>query len=311
MQTAMNTVLKCMTLFGLVLVLFSGSACEDTINPNLEDADPVLVVDGWINDKPEAQVIKLTMSQPYLENDQLPPGVEGATVVVTDNDAVEYVFEEDTDEAGTYRWTPAVGQTFGAIGKRYTLRVLLNGEEFNATSSMGRVPEIDSITFESNEDSPFYDDGYTAQFWATEPLGKGDAYWIRAYKNGVLLNKPSEITIAYDAGFSQSDFDGVAYIQPIRQGINPDEVDENDEPIAPYQPGDSVYVEIYSITHESYNFLNEVITQTDRPGGFGELFATPLANVSTNVTNTNAAGTPVVGFFNVSSVTARGQKFKQ
>lgn len=299
-----------MLLFGLVLILFSGSACEDTIDPNLEDADPVLVVDAWINDKAEAQVIKLTMSQPYLENDQLPPGVAGATVVVKDSDGQEFVFAEDTDETGTYRWTPAVGEVFGTVGKSYTLTVLVDGEEFNATSYMGRVPAVDSITFESNEDSPFYDDGYTGQFWATEPVGKGDAYWIRAYKNGVLLNKPSEITIAYDAGFSQSDFDGVAYIQPIRQGINPDEEDENDEPIAPYQPGDSVYVEIYSITHESYNFLNEVITQTDRPGGFAELFSTPLANVSSNVTNINKSGTPVVGFFNVSAVTGRGQKFE-
>lgn len=308
MQTAMNTLFKCMMLFGLVIVLFGNSACEDTINPKLEQASPVFVVDAWINNKPEPQVIKLTLSQPYLENDKLPPGVTGATIVVTDNDAQQYVFQEDTNEAGTYRWTPAAGQTFGAVGKSYTLSITANGEEFTATSYMGRVPAIDSITFESNEDSPFYDDGYTGQFWASEPAGKGDAYWIRAHKNGVLLNKPSEITIAYDAGFSQSDFDGVEFILPIRQGINPNDQDENDEPIAPYQIGDSVYVEIYSITHESYNFLNEVITQTDRPGGFGELFATPLANVSTNV-NKVSGSTPVVGFFNVSSVSALGRRF--
>ncbi len=125
----------------------------------------------------------------------------------------------------------------------------------------------------------------------------------------MLLNKPSEITIAYDAGFSQSDFDGVEFILPIRQGINPNDQDENDKPIAPYQIDDSVYVEIYSITHESYNFLNEVITQTDRPGGFGELFATPLANVSTNINKVSGA-TPVVGFFNVSSVSALGQEIQ-
>jgi len=308
MLLTMNTWYKCMMMFGLVIVLFSGSSCEDSIDPRLESADPVLVVDAWVNDKAEAQVIRLTMSQPYLQNDQLPPGVSGATVVVRDNDAQEYVFTEDTNEAGTYRWTPGPGQRFGTVGKRYTLTVQSNGEEFSATSYMGRVPALDSITFESNEDNPFYDDGYTGEFWATDPAGKGDAYWIRTYKNGVLLNKPSEITIAYDAGFSQSDFDGVAFILPIRQGINPNDEDENDEPIAPYQPGDSVYVELYSITHESYNFLNEVITQTDRPGGFGELFATPLANVSTNVTVVRGT-TPVVGFFNVSSVSGLGKRF--
>ncbi len=175
---------------------------------------------------------------------------------------------------------------------------------------MGRVPKIDSITFKQGTGNIRNKDFYRGQFWATDPIGPGDTYWIKAYKNGVLLNKPSEINIAYDAALSKgSTFDGITFIQPIRNGINPDDTDSNSQPVSPYSPGDSVYVEINSLSEASFDFLSQVITQTNRPGGFSELFATPLANVPTNIFNENPKGTVVVGFFNVASVSGLGKKF--
>ena len=47
--------------------------------------------------------------------------------------------------------------------------------------------------------------------------------------------------------------------------------------------------------------------QTDRPGGFAELFATPLSNVVTNIIPSNE-NEEVVGFFNVSAVSGNGKK---
>ncbi|MEQ9209842.1 MAG: hypothetical protein RLN96_08370 [Pseudomonadales bacterium] len=46
-------------------------------------------------------------------------------------------------------------------------------------------------------------------------------------------------------------------------------------------------------------------------GGFSELFATPLSNVSTNIFNENPNGKPVLGFFNVAAVSALGKKFEE
>ena len=151
-----------------------------------------------------------------------------------------------------------------------------------------------------------------AEFWATDPLGPGDAYWIRTFKNGLLLNKPSELNIAFDAGFSiGGQSDGVTFITPIRRRINPNEQDEDGVPLNPIENGDSLQVQIHSITPQAFTYLNEVAIQTDRPGGFQELFATPLANVSTNVINTNANGSKVLGFFNVAAVSAAGKRFKE
>ena len=71
--------------------------------------------------------------------------------------------------------------------------------------------------------------------------------------------------------------------------------------------GDSVYVEIHSISNDAYFFLNQVVIETNREGGFGALFATPLANVSTNIVPQNPDNA-VTGFFNIASVSTAANR---
>lgn len=293
----------------LVLVLsLTFYSCEDVINPELEEAQPVLVIDAWLNNAPGSQQIKLMRTQPYFEN-VLPPGVSGAVVTVTDEMGTVYSFTET--EPGLYVWTPVGNEVFGAVGLTYKLVVQDGTETFVSESRMGRVPVIDSLTFFLQPGGQFLDDLYQAEFWSTDPVGAGDAYWIKTFKNGQQLLKPNEIVTAYDAGFSKGgNFNGVPFIAPIRRAINPFDEAEDGTFKSPYVVGDSVYVQIQSVTEASFNFLNEVRIQTDRPGGFSELFATPLANVSTNIKNTNSNGSRVVGFFNVGAVSGLGRKFK-
>ncbi|MBX2917214.1 MAG: DUF4249 domain-containing protein [Cyclobacteriaceae bacterium] len=291
----------------LIAVAVVFSSCEDVINPQLERAEPVLVVDAWINNLPQTQTIKLTRTQPYFQN-ILPPTVTGATVTITDEDGVVFSFVENNP--GEYEWVPAGNNVFGTIGMNYTLTVQTNGETFLASARMGRVPVVDSITFFVQKGNQFIDDLYQAEFWAKDPEESGDAYWIKFFKNGVLQNKPSEIITAYDAGFTKGgNFSGVEFIPPIRRAINPFDTDANDRLLSPYQVGDSVSVQIHAVTEAAFNFLNEVSIQTNRPGGFGELFSTPLANVSTNIRNANPTGSKAIGFFNVGAVSGLGRKF--
>ncbi len=292
-------------LLSASLIFYS---CEEVINPDLEQAEPVLVIDAWLSNAPGVQQIHLTRSQPYFEN-TLPTGVSGAVVNVADENGKVYAFVES--EPGIYTWTPVGNEVFGQVGLTYQLSVQIGAEEFSAEARMGRVPAIDSITFFLQEGGQFFDDQYQAEFWSTDPIEPNDAYWIKTFKNGEQLLKPSEILTAYDAGFSKgSNFNGVPFIAPIRRAINPfDEADDGTIK-SPYALGDSVYVELQSVTEAAFNFLNQVSIQTNRPGGFGELFATPLANVATNIRNANPAGSKVLGFFNVGAVTGLGRKFE-
>ncbi|XOV92475.1 MAG: DUF4249 domain-containing protein [Bacteroidota bacterium] len=69
---------------------------------------------------------------------------------------------------------------------------------------------------------------------------------------------------------------------------------------------DSIYLELHSISPEAWFFLVRGQQETARPEGFGALFATPPANLPTNIiadTDVN-----VIGFFNVASVSTLGRK---
>jgi hypothetical protein len=72
--------------------------------------------------------------------------------------------------------------------------------------------------------------------------------------------------------------------------------------------GDTLYVEIQSISLAAFNYLTQVNIQTNRPGGFSELFSPPIANVPTNIMNLSSNGKKAVGFFNVAAVSGRGKR---
>lgn len=284
-------------------------SCDDQIYPELDDAPEVLVVDAWIDDVMRDQVINLSMTRPYFESAETSP-VTGAEVYIVDNDGVRFDFVDDGN--GEYVWTPTAA-AFGTIGNSYDLYVISGGDTFRATSMKNRVPKVDSITFNYNVDKAFglEEIYYSAELWAKDLVGQGDVYWIKTFKNDLFLNKPSEISLAWDAGFNKSaPFDGDTFIPPIRESINPVDFDDDDEFISPYVDGDSVYVELHGITEAARNFLYEVQIQTNREGGFGALFATPLSNVPTNITN-QTSDRLVVGFFCVSSVETNGARLDE
>jgi hypothetical protein len=301
-----------------VIVALILAACETVINPELKNAEPLLVVDAWITNKPEAQTIVLSQSQAYFDN-TLPPPVSNATVTVIENGTKTYTFAEEPARKGHYTWTPSGNQVFGAVGNTYKLTIQVNGETYEASSKMGPVSPVDSIVFKKNEPTELNPDFYRAQFYAKDVIGRGDTYWIKTFKNGVLLNKPSELNVAYDAGFdSGGPFfsrveNGVPilvdFIPPIRNRMNPNDTDANDRALSPYVPGDSAYVEIHSITLAGFTYLRQLGEQTNRPGGFAELFSRPLANISTNINNANPNGKKALGFFNVAAVLGKGKRF--
>jgi hypothetical protein len=298
----MNRIIVILIFFFGIIIL----GCETIIDPNLADAPPITFVDAWITDKYEPQLIRLKTTLPYFEDEEF-PGISGADVRIIDNENQEYIFVESEENVGDYVWIPPNdSSTFGKLGNEYLLTITINDVILQSQSKMNRVPAIDSVNFRYEKGNTFFPESYFAQFFATDPEGPGDTYWIRAYKNGEFLNKPNEINIAYDAGFSAgSEIDGIGFVQPIRDGINPFEQDENDNFLSPYDPGDSVYVEIYSITNTAFFYLTQVAIQIDRPGGFAELFATPLSNVVSNIVNTTNEE-PVIGFFNVSAISGMG-----
>ena len=290
------------------LIAFAFFSCENIIYPELEPSLEQYVVDAWLNDLPGSQKIFLSKSNNYFMS-ELPKLLSGAEVYLTDEDGNRYDFEETE---GGYVWGDSSSTSFLQVGTSYQLNVSIDGIRFSGTSEMNPVPPVDSITFKYQEkDFSTAEDYYLAEVVATDLVGVGNTYWIKAWKNEVYLNKASEINIAYDAGFSAGgNIDGQVFIQPIQELINPFDTDEAGEALIepPYSIGDTIYVEIHSISESAFYFLNEVKIQTVRSGGFGALFAQPFSNVSTNLINedVNSAIHPV-GFFNVSAISSLEQ----
>jgi len=294
-------------IISLSLLFFLSTSCEDDISDEvrLESSPDLISIDAWLNNKPEPQTIQVNAAQSYFDNSGL-IGLQGAEVIVLEESGKQYLFEEG--ENGAYTWTPSNGETFGTVGQNYALAVTYNGVTYGSATTMNRVPPIDSITFRFEEANAFLDDSYFAEFWARDPVGAGDSYWIKTWKNEEYLGEPGEINIAFDAGFSQGGaIDGLIFIPPIRDSVNSFDEDEEGNFLSPYAVGDSIYVELHAICNEAAFFLNEVRLQTDRPGGFGELFASPLSNVPTNIFASDEE-TEVLGFFAVSAVSSLGSR---
>jgi Domain of unknown function (DUF4249) len=297
----------------ILLITISFFGCETSITPELDTAEKILVVDAWINQKMERQEIRITQSQSYFDN-SIPTKISNATVTVEDlTNGTIYNFQEGTS---AYFWDPT-GAPFGEVGHQYKLTVIAKGETFQAFSNLGRVPSVDSILFKYKPaETIIKEEYYLGEFMAKDPVGVGDAYWIKAWKNGVFLGKPTELNMAFDAGFSPGQpVDGQEFLIPIRSGFtNPfDKVSgKQNEFLPPYKVGDSLYVEVHSINPLAFDFLYGVYFQIARSGGFAELFALPLTNSSTNLKSTDKNSiTNVAGFFNVAAVSSSGRKLTQ
>ena len=283
-------------IFLILIILFlsiSIFSCTDVIIVDVKDGVSQLSVDALVNNKKETQTIKLTLSQGYFDNSPIKPAL-GATVIVFDQDSVAFTFK-DLKNNGVYTYD-AKTNPLNKIGKQYALYINYAGEEYVSLSKLNRVPKIDSISYEINklpvkpDNGP--QEGFQPQFYAKDFDGEGDCYWIKSAKNNKYFSKATEITVAYDAGFSAgSKTDGLLFILPIRTSVGREL----------YSDKDTLKVDVYSITQEQFYYL-QFVQQISQDGS---LFSTPLANIPTNIVNRNSNSTKkAVGFFGISATSS-------
>lgn len=280
----------------LILPLFAFLlACEDVVDIPSQFETPQLVVDAWLTNELKPQTVVLNETVPYFAGGT-PRAIENAVVQVC-REAGAGCFSFTHQGNGNYVWQPQ-NETFGTIGDAFNLEITLDGQTYRGTSSIHRTARIDSIGLVFEEESFQLDEGFYAQLYAFDPPGRGDTYWVRAYRNDTLLNRPSEVVTAFDATFDNgADIDGTYFIAPLRfTSVN---AQDDDGGIVPYQLGDTIRAEVHSISNTAFNFLRIALEQIQNEG----LFAVPVANSVGNVFNTNT-NQPILGIFNIAEVSS-------
>jgi hypothetical protein len=282
----------------LFFSVFFFSSCEEIVKLDTPNFDPFLVVQSTLTNQKGPQQIYLSKSQNYFD-DSAPVPISNASVEVSDSDGNKFLFVESSTKKGTYTWNPSSeSEIFGKIGRTYQLSVKWSGETYAATTKMNRVPPIDSILYQygdararqSGDDKP--KKGYDAQFFSRDPIGIGDCYRVKYYKNGVLFNGTNNLTLLYDSNFQKgAQADGLLFILPVRRAISPEL----------YLEGDKIKVELYSITEDQFNFWSQARLELNNAG----LFSRPAANIPTNLINLNPnSKLQGAGWFGVSAVSS-------
>lgn len=289
-------------LLGLVTV-FALTSCEDVVQVDVEDGKIQLAVDAFINNKNEAQVIRLNQTKQFFENTTQSP-FNADSVYVTDNLNNKYIFESPLLD-GDYVWDDSV---MVVNGRTYQLTIKSGGLTYTSTTATQNAPAVDSLNWEYVPKGLGQDNGgYAVELVARDFIGQPNYYWIRFLKNGKYDTRLEGLNVSVDGSFSEtSQGDGELFIAPIST-FTAYNIDDS------VGVGDIATYEIWGVTPETFSFWQEVSNQVIQGGGIGALFATPTANVRTNIISPSAGGVEneAVGWFSVSVVTSGSQTISE
>ncbi len=282
-------------IFLTSLVIFSVlffTSCEKEITIDIENGENQLIIDAFLNDKLQKQVIQLSQTKPFFGN-AVPVFIDNAIVKLEDSEGNVYNFTYENE--GKYVWIPTT-EALIIGGRTYDLTVQYNGQTYTAQSYANFVPQIDSINYQK-VGSPFGgDSSYIAEMVVVDLPGQPDYYWVKTTINDTLQNTSDDLVISVDGAFNeQSNNDGRPFIVPIAANFG---LSENDV----------IIKEVWSINPETRRFFTELQNQSIE-GALGALFATPIANVRTNIVSTSAnPKLKAIGWFSVSLTSVVTQK---
>jgi len=124
----------CVILLSIGILSIS---CEDVIDVNLNDADPRLVIVGTVSNRSYEQRVMISRTMDF-DVAQAHDPVSGATVAVVDG--AGRVFEYTERTPGVY-----ISNFRAHEGGQYNLSVKVDGQEFEARSTMPQLVTADSI----------------------------------------------------------------------------------------------------------------------------------------------------------------------
>lgn len=274
-------------------ILFT--SCEDVVQIKLDEGSKLYVIDAFINNLRNDQVVRVTTNDTYFSN-RLAPPVENAAVVLLDlNTNATYNFTYTSN--GKYVYSISPTDTIARLGHKYMLRVTIDGETYTSVNEQNRPAVIDSIaSYYSDGSDPFGGpkDTYSCFLFARDKADNNpDYYWLRTFRNDTLFNGSADINICIDGT-------GGAVINAPT-----DTIDFTPQAtflgFKTYAYHDRCKVEVHSISRETYFFFLQALQQINNAG----LFATTPENIKTNISSPSNAKTRAIGWFSMASAVSK------
>lgn len=125
-------------IISLFLLAFCISSCEKVIDLQLKDSEPVLVIEGNIDNQGPYSEVLLSETFPFSSLEEKVP-VSGAIVTIQEDNNSPMQLQEV--ESGRY----ILDNSQGKPGSTYHLSVSVNGENYESTSTMPQPVELDSV----------------------------------------------------------------------------------------------------------------------------------------------------------------------
>ncbi len=116
-------------------------SCQKIVSVDLNDAAPHIVIESVVTDSLGPYSVILSMTGNYFASSSFFPPVSGALVIMTDSRDQQDTLKELV--SGTYQ-TSTIS---GTPGISYQLKVVAQGKEYDAASSMPPKVYIDSLYF--------------------------------------------------------------------------------------------------------------------------------------------------------------------
>ena len=252
----------------LLLLLLPGillSSCEQEVMLDLEEGEPRIVIEGWVDDKPGPYEFMVRRSGDFFGTAEEIP-VTGALIVVSDDmGGVDTLHEMWPGHYFT-------NHIQGVQEHNYTVEAWVEGEYYRAENYLPRINPF-SFALPFYSDTLVFGEGYYILVGADEPAGVGDFYQFRIYRNDSLFSGPGDVFFSDDRIVDGQE---TVFIFPY-----------------PHELGDTVVVEVRGISNLTYDFL---ITYFQQLNGGGGPFGSPPDNLITNWDN------DALGFFGTAAV---------
>jgi hypothetical protein len=249
-------------------------SCQKVVSIDLNNANPQMVAEAIVTSAPGPYTVTLSKSGDYFTPSLSFPPVTHALVTIADNAGATDTLKETSQ--GTYH-TSAL---HGTQGRTYALRIIAEGKEYDAVSTMPASVPIDTlVAFHTRESDG--DLVYNLYVIFKDPPEPGNYY---------RMNLRVSVPISPDS------IDGRRYHLYDDKLSNGNEAAVRIRMRNHFSTGDTVWVDLLSIDKASYDYfntLNNILTSDRSP--------TSLAPANPNTNLTNGA----LGYFAAYSISSR------